>query len=145
MERYTSTIPPTYFRDAQYVLLVYSIDSEDSISNIHTWAECFSFHRMGESVHDINAVLVGNKADMESVRAVSNARAKEIALVLGVPENKIFEISTRTGDGFDALFDSLALSMNKSPRPRRKTIRAGINEEESTSKKDKKRICSACN
>ena len=144
MERYTSTIPPTYFRDAQYVLLVYSIDSDDSVSNIHTWAECFSFHRMGDAVNDINAVLVGNKADLESSRAVSSARANETALLLGIPENKVFEVSAKTGDGFDALFDSLAFSMSKSPRPRRKTIRAGVDEEE-TSKKNKKIICSACN
>lgn len=142
MERHTSTIPPTYFRDAQYVLLVYSIDSDDSISNVHTWAECFSIHRMGDAVNDINAILVGNKTDLEGSRVVSSARAKETALLLGVPDNKIFEISTKTGDGFDALFDSLALSMSKSPRPRRKTIRAGVDEEE-TSKKNRK-ICSAC-
>ena len=126
MERHCSTIPPTYFRHARAVILVYSIDREDSIDSMDAWVECFSFYRIGEAHNKMRVLLVGNKVDLEEAdRKVPQSRAREVAQAIGVPSDMVYEISTKTGDGFDDLFDSLALDISETPLERRKTIRAG--------------------
>lgn len=138
MERHCSTIPPTYFRHARAVILVYSIDNEESIGSVLNWAECFSVYRIGETHNQMKVLLVGNKVDLaESSRAVSKERAKETAELVGVTDNMVYEISASTGEDFDELFDSLAYSISEVPLERRKTIRAGSdnNSKEGTGKK----------
>lgn len=145
MERYTGTIPPTYFRNAQIILLVYSIDSADSISDMPVWIDNYSIARLGDSISSAIPVLVGNKCDLQDSRDVPISRVKETASLCGVPEDNVFELSALTGEGFDELFDRLALLMNKSDsrsRERRKTIRATADVSEDTSKK--KPACPAC-
>lgn len=143
MERYSSTIPPTYFRHAQAVIIVYSIESDESIGNVREWIENFSVHRIGEACNSLKVLLVGNKLDLEHMRRIQSSRVKETAEQCGIPEHMLFEVSTKEGTGFDELFDTLALSVSASPRQRRKTIRAGVdNNKQETNKK--KLSCSRC-
>ena len=141
MERYTATIPPTYFRHARAVILVYSVDNEESIGNISSWAENFSKHRIGDTVNTLKVLLVGNKIDLN--RTVSVARVNEVAELCGIDNNFKYEISTMSNDGFDDLFDDLAYLLTDTPTERRKTIRAtGSPDYEEMSKK--KVLCSKC-
>ena len=141
MERYTATIPPTYFRHARAVILVYSVDNEESIGNISSWAENFSKHRIGDTVNTLKVLLVGNKIDLN--RTVSVTRVNEVAELCGIDNNFKYEISTMSNDGFDDLFDDLAYLLTDTPTERRKTIRAtGSPDYEEMSKK--KVLCSKC-
>lgn len=152
MERYTSTIPPTYFRHAHAVILVYSVDNDESIGNIREWMENFSANRIGDSCNDMKVLLVGNKIDiMDNSRTVTEARIRETAKLCGLEnEDQLYQISTKDGTNFDCLFDTLALAISTTTRPRRKTIRAGSgggngdssSEGETMSKK--KFSCSKC-
>ena len=144
MERYTASIPPTYFRDAKAVILVYSIDCDDSMDNIPTWSGNFNICRLGESSLGLMPILVGNKADLEENRAVTHNRAIETGLLCGISSENIFEVSAKSGKGVDELFDKIALLINKTDatRPRRNTIVPGHEEEElKKSKTDKCVFC----
>ena len=147
MERFTSTIPPTYFRNAKVILLVYSIDNADSISDMPGWVENYSPSRLGGSIPNAIPVLVGNKCDLEDTRDVSVTRVKETASICEIPEANVFEVSTLNGNGFDELFDHLAHLMSTSDgqwKTRRKTIRPTQEPEQQVTKK--KHNCPAsCN
>ena len=145
MERFTVTIPPTYFRYAKVILLVYSIDNADSISDMPVWIGNYSINRLGDSIADAITIMLGNKADLEENRDVTIDRAKETARICGIPEENIFEISTRTGKGFDEFFDHLALLLSKSEsrwKERKKTIRAHAPEENAPKKQTNCLSCS---
>lgn len=155
MERYTSTIPPTYFRNAKIILLVYSITDTDSISELPSWIENYSEVRLGDAMANTIPVLVGNKADLEKNRDVLITRAKETARQCFIPEENVFELSASTGEGFDELFDTLALLMSKPEnnwKTQRKTIRARGNEKDNPQStqatdsihKEKSQHCSSC-
>ena len=143
MERYTETIPPTYFRDAKAVVLVYSIDCDDSIGNIQMWAGNFNICRLGESSLGLTPILVGNKADLEENRAVNLNRAIETGLLCDVKPENVIEVSAKSGQGVQELFDKIALLVSKTDtRPRRDTVIPGHEEEElKNSKTDKCMFC----
>ena len=118
MERFTGTVPPTYFRHAGVVILVYSIDNGESIGNIlKTWADNFSPNRLGESSYSLTRVLVGNKSDLEEERDVSHDRAVETARLCEVPPEMVFEMSALTGEGFDELFTKVAQILDSAKQP----------------------------
>ena len=118
MERFTGTVPPTYFRHAGVVILVYSIDNAESIGNIlKTWADNFSPNRLGESSYSMTRVLVGNKSDLEEERDVSRDRAVETAHLCEVLPDMVFEVSALTGDGFEELFTKVAQILDSVQQP----------------------------
>ena len=111
VERFTQTIPPTYYRKAKVVLLVYSVDNCDSFHGI-------SSNRVDNiSAADENSitVLVGNKCDLdedeEGEQFVPRRRALTLAENLGIDPELVFETSARTGNGFQELFDCVAVKM----------------------------------
>ena len=110
MERYEATVPPSYFRHAKGVIFVYAIDSQESIENIMHWADSVSPHRL-EFVGTHNAILrflVGNKTDLEDNRTVSTKRGRDTADNLEIDSTNFFEISAKTGAGFDECFQAIA-------------------------------------
>ena len=113
VERYTQTIPPTYYRRAKVVLLVYSVDNCDSFHAISSnWIDNTS------STVDENSItaLVGNKCDLEegedTEQFVSRQRALTLATNLEIDQELVFEISALSGNGFRELFDSVAVRMH---------------------------------
>ena len=108
MERYEGTVPPSYFRKASAAIFVYAMDNQESVANINNWSDSVSPQRLAFVQTDMNIVraLVGNKSDLD--RSVSKARAGEIAENCGIQPALIFEISAKTGDGFDDLFVNIA-------------------------------------
>lgn len=116
VERYTQTIPPTYYRRAKVVLLVYSIDSSDSFQAISSnWLEN-TYSGVDESSL---TVLVGNKCDLKSNHGeivdeiVPRQRALTLADNHGIQADLVFEISALTGSGFQEMFDGLAMKMKE--------------------------------
>lgn len=111
VERYTQTIPPTYYRQAKVVLLVYSVDNNDSFHAISSnWVE-------NTSTSDDNSIiaLVGNKCDLEeseeTERFITRQRSHTLASNLEIDPELVFQISARTGKGFQELFDRVAVKM----------------------------------
>ena len=111
VERYTQTIPPTYFRKARVVLLVYSVESSDSFHAISSnWID-------NTTATDDSSimVLVGNKCDIdrdeEVERAIPRHRAETLATNLDIETTLVFEVSALTGKGFKELFDAVAVRM----------------------------------
>ena len=128
MERFEGTVPPTYFRNARAVIIVYAIDNRDSIDNIPHWAESMSIQRLGNMSMELIKVLVGNKLDLDKEgsggRAVSKQRGFDTADVCDIDKDMVFEVSAMTGEGVDAMFNTLArkliqqgVSQTKSPLP----------------------------
>lgn len=111
VERFTQTIPPTYYRKAKVVLLVYSLDNCDSFHAISSnWVD-------NTTAADENSitVLVGNKCDLdeeeEGEQFVPRQRALTLAENLGIDSELVFETSALTGKGFQELFDCVAVKM----------------------------------
>ena len=121
VERYTQTIPPTYYRRAKVVLLVYSMDNNDSFQAISSnWLDNYASYCEDSSL----TILVGNKSDLQERwdeldefvprrRALTLAENNEIGLDL------VFEISALTGKGFQEMFDAVAVRMKEMMDPDR--------------------------
>ena len=96
-EKFRSLIP-MYTRDAQIVILVYDISSKESFDHIPDWLNELSNVKM----EDVIFALAGNKNDLENQRQVTTEEGEKFAK----EHNYIFqEISAKTSDGFDELFD----------------------------------------
>ena len=116
MERYEGTVPPSYFRQAKAVVFVYSITNTESIDNIMHWSDSVSPQRLqfvGTNI-EILRVLVGNKSDLEDDRQVSTKRGKDTAETLEMAPENFFEISAKSGAGFDKLFETIARKLASS-------------------------------
>ena len=117
MERYEGTVPPSYFRQAKAVIFVYSITNSESIDNIMHWSDSVSPQRLqfvGTNI-EILRLLVGNKSDLDDDRQVSTKRGKDTAENLEIAPENFFEISAKSGYGFNELFETIA----------RKVVRSG--------------------
>lgn len=75
------TITSSYYRGAHGVIVVYDVTNRDSFNNVKNW--------MGEitryASENVNRLLIGNKCDIDSKKAVSTEEGKELADSLGIP------------------------------------------------------------
>jgi small GTP-binding protein len=74
-ERFRS-LTTAFFRDAMGFILMFDLTSEQSFLNVRNWLAQLQCHAYCE---DPDVILVGNKADREDARAISQTRAKELA------------------------------------------------------------------
>ena len=66
------TITNGYYRGADGILIVYDLTDRDSFENVNMWYE-----EMSRSVNQkIVSILIGNKLDMDSRRAVSTEQGR---------------------------------------------------------------------
>ena len=96
-EVYRSIIS-SFYRNSSLAIIVYSIDSEASFSNLEFWLN--ELKTKGNP--DINIFLVGNKVDLEDKRTISKESGQEFAL-----NNKIklfLEASAKTGFNAQNIF-----------------------------------------
>jgi len=70
-----------FLRDAMGFLLVFDLTNERSLTNCREWLQILSAHAYCEKP---DVVLVGNKADLDSHRAVSVEQAEKMAKELGL-------------------------------------------------------------
>jgi small GTP-binding protein len=82
------TLTPMYYRDSQYVLLVYAVDNQESLDRLDSW------RRDIESECDPlpNLILVGNKTDLTNKREISKETGEEVAKRLGA---RFYEVSAK--------------------------------------------------
>ena len=89
-EVYRSIIS-SFYHNSSLAIIVYSIDNEDSFSDLEFWLN--ELKTKGNP--DINIFLIGNKADLEDKRKISKITGQEFAF-----KNKIklfLESSAKTG------------------------------------------------
>ncbi|XP_055337784.1 ras-related protein Rab-27A-like [Paramacrobiotus metropolitanus] len=95
------SLTTAFFRDAMGFLLMFDVTSEDSFLHVRSWLEQLRTHA---AIETPDIVLCGNKADLDSRRKVSEARAREFAKQHGMP---YFETSAATGQNVAACVDKL--------------------------------------
>ena len=98
-ERFSS-LAPMYCRSTDIILVFYDICKLTSFQNVDYWLD-----KVGESLDEMEVVLVGNKADREEEREVSTGvgEAKASRLVLGGA--MFFETSAKTKVNLDDMFE----------------------------------------
>ncbi|KAI8325705.1 ras-related protein rab-14-like protein [Martensiomyces pterosporus] len=104
-ERFRS-VTRSYYRGSIGTIFVYDITNRESFDNLDTW---MSDARELTAPHSI-FVLIGNKADQESRRAVSHAEGEAYAKA----NNMLFvEASAKTGEQVESTFIKLASQIIK--------------------------------
>ena len=99
-------------------MLVYSIADERSFQNVSKW------HAQVRELapKEIKIILVGNKADLESERAVSYEAGKEYADLNGLG---FFEVSALSGKNVREVFQQMGeriLQDLESPEPKKNLV-----------------------
>jgi small GTP-binding protein len=106
-ERFKS-ITRSYYRGASMLALVYDITKRESFVSLRDWVADIK-----ESIGVIpSCVLIGNKVDKanKGQRQVTPEEVAEFAAKLGCSNNPV-EVSAKTGEGIERLFESLITDM----------------------------------
>ena len=96
---------PNFWRYDAY-LFVYSITDSESMDNLCSWQDSVVVHVLGDTEGPL-CLLVGNKCDLEVDRDVSTQRAQNMADNMDIESDNFFEISAKTGEGYDEVFNCL--------------------------------------
>lgn len=102
-ERYRS-LAPMYYRNANCAVVVYDITQPASLDKAKVWIE--ELHKQADP--NIVIALAGNKADLESRRAITTDEAREFAEEAGLI---FFETSAKDSLNVKDLFTALAQKM----------------------------------
>ena len=87
MEKFQTTLPPTYFHFAKGVMFVYDVSEVDNFEGLNGWIESVE----GFIPQDAVRAVVGNKCDLE--RKVDDQRARQLAANVDIPEDMVFFVS----------------------------------------------------
>jgi Ras-related protein Rab-1A len=98
------TITSSYYRGAQGIILVYDITDVESFHNVKQWLNEIDRY----ASENVDKLLVGNKTDLESARAVTKQMAEEFAASLNI---KCIETSAKESNNVDDAFRSMALTI----------------------------------
>lgn len=66
------TITSSYYRGAHGIIVVYDITDQDTFNNVKQWLQEIDRY----ASESVNKLLVGNKSDLQSKRAVETSVAK---------------------------------------------------------------------
>jgi len=95
------TITSSYYRGAHGIIVVYDITDADSFSNVKNWLEEIARY----ACEGVNKLLVGNKCDLASKRAVEKKTAEDFANKLDIP---FLETSAKSNNNVEAAFMTMA-------------------------------------
>lgn len=127
MEKYES-VTHSYFSDSQLVLIVYSRDKKDSISQAIKYKDEAINHAVGAHI-----VLIQNKIDLKDAEVVSDHEVKKISKNNDFKLS--FKISAKTGDGIKEMKKKLAAHLHKhSKKNKKKSGVVDISKPQSTTK-----------
>ena len=142
-EKFKSLIP-MYTRDADIILLVYDVTSKDSFIHLSNWLKIFTDSEI--DIKDKIFAIVGNKTDLDDRREVNSNEGENYAKENGF----IFkEVSARTGEGINELFDVILKEMLKKkpkllPHPQLQVIKIQKIDKKIEPKGGKKDCCFCC-
>ena len=125
-------ITKNYFNSSNGFLLIYDITDKDSLVHLNFWSAQIQLNAPEKS----KCVLVGNKCDLESARAVSTEEGKMYA-----EKNKIkfFETSAKDGTNINEVFEYIANEIYKEQKMEMRSVTSSqVLSKEQTFKKKKK-------
>ena len=134
-ERFNS-ITPMYYRGAQAAIVTYDITYAESLNRAKYWIEKLIKEEWENKNNIMVIALVGNKCDLESRRAIKTREVEKYAKENGI----IFkEVSAKSGENVNSLFDSIANSIPKNVEAlsRNATVSIALSELDS----DEQRNC----
>ncbi|CAF1256129.1 unnamed protein product [Rotaria sordida] len=94
------TITNSYYRGAQGIILVFDVTDIKSFENIKIWLEGIDHH----ASNNVTKLLVGNKCDLTSKRAIDYAVAQEFAKSLNL---SYIETSSKNSTNVEQIFNNL--------------------------------------
>jgi small GTP-binding protein len=100
-EKYRS-LAPMYYRSASAALLIFDVTNKNSLENLKNWHQ----EICEKAPTGITVYVVGNKIDAAKDRVVSSDAGRAMAQQLGAPY--YFEVSAKTGEGINNLFNKVA-------------------------------------
>ncbi|KAG8479880.1 hypothetical protein CXB51_029506 [Gossypium anomalum] len=104
------TLTSSYYRGAHGIILVYDVTRRETFTNLSDlWAKEVELYSTNQ---DCVKMLVGNKVDRESERAVSKEEGIELAKELGC---SFIECSAKTRQNVQQCFEDLALKIMEVP------------------------------
>ncbi|XP_052172922.1 ras-related protein RABC2a-like isoform X2 [Diospyros lotus] len=104
------TMTSSYYRGAQGIILVYDVTQRETFRNLSdVWAKESDLYSTNQACVKM---LVGNKIDKVSERAVSKEEGIELAKELG---SLFIECSAKTGENVEQCFKELALKIMEVP------------------------------
>ncbi|KAA8496923.1 Ras-related protein RABD2c [Porphyridium purpureum] len=116
------TITSSYYRGAHGIMIVYDTTDLESFENVKSW-----LREIGRFANaNVSKLLVGNKADLESERAVDTAMAQAFADEHGM---KLLETSAKTAQNVEEAFLAMAREIEDADnfQPIARPERASIN------------------
>ena len=100
-----------YYKNSHLIAFVYDITSKDSFTGIPKWVD----EVKKQTDKNTKFLLVGNKYDLaEERRTVTEEEAKQYAENNGM---KFFEVSAKTGDGINDMFNYIISELLKEKEP----------------------------
>ncbi|XP_016480269.1 ras-related protein RABC2a [Nicotiana tabacum] len=104
------TLTSSYYRGAQGIILVYDVTRRETFTNLSdVWAKEVELYSNNQ---DCVKMLVGNKVDKESERAVTREEGIALAKELG---SLFLECSAKTRENVQHCFEELALKIMEVP------------------------------
>ncbi|PON49003.1 Small GTP-binding domain containing protein [Parasponia andersonii] len=104
------TLTSSYYRGAQGIILVYDVTRRETFTNLSdVWAKEVELYSTNQ---DCVKMLVGNKVDRESDRAVSREEGIALAKELG---SLFLDCSAKTRENVEQCFEELALKIMEVP------------------------------
>ncbi|CAE7792191.1 RAB1A, partial [Symbiodinium microadriaticum] len=95
------TITSSYYRGAHGIIVVYDVTDAESFNNVKQW-----LHEIDRyASENVNKLLVGNKSDLTSKRAVTFEQGKEFADSLGI---EFLETSAKNATNVEKAFMTMA-------------------------------------
>lgn len=95
------TITSSYYRGAHGIVLVYDVTDEESFSNVKQWMQEVDRY----ASDNVSRIIVGNKIDKSTSRAIEQKDAEEYADSVGLTA---VETSAKTNEGVEQMFTQLA-------------------------------------
>ena len=95
------TITSSYYRGAHGIIVVYDVTDQVSFNNVKQWLQEIDRY----ACESVIKLLVGNKCDLVSQKAVDYTTAKEFAESLGVP---FLETSAKNSTNVEEAFITMA-------------------------------------
>ncbi|XP_021739748.1 ras-related protein RABC2a-like [Chenopodium quinoa] len=104
------TLTSSYYRGAQGIILVYDVTRRETFTNLSdVWAKEVELYSTNQ---DCVKMLVGNKVDKDSERAVTREEGIALAQQLG---SLFLECSAKTRENVEQCFEELALKIMEVP------------------------------
>lgn len=104
------TLTSSYYRGAQGIILVYDVTRRETFTNLsEVWSKELELYSTNQ---ECVKMLVGNKVDKDSERAVSREEGLSLAKELGC---LLLECSAKTRENVEKCFEELALKIMEAP------------------------------